>query len=287
MNKVVGTLGAFAIAGNLIVSGILLSERGQQELPGLMATEDSVVDRLKDPVAEVGQLRAELSEIRSELELGRDLTEETTTTSALEERLSSMEKRLTQIESASLGPSIDEAAAERSEQFRSPDGHLKAEEYFAAGQFELAGQGFLAYLEAHPDDPEHRSLVKKAIQSFAAAGNLDRAIAIQEELMEIYPENKAGDLMTLARLQQQAGKYEEAARNASSSADLVNDSSKYWNLLYSAWYTQLGEGLDAGLSAHREVEAQIMAAGHGEGKLGERVREKIAEIEREMALRDQ
>lgn len=288
MKNLLIVLGGIALFGNLALTGLLLNERGKENSgKSKVGTDSPPITDHSEVRGELEALRSELVSLRDEVELIRGNSSAPSGDPRIKNRLAMLEKMMGEVEEKLNGPSVEELAAERMEQFKAEDGFLKAAEYFEAGKYELAGQGYLTFLAAHPDHPEHRSLVKKARQAFAAAGNLDRAIAVQEELMEIYPENKAGDLMDLAKLQQQAGKYQEAAENAASSAELTNDSSKYWNLLYSAWYTQLGEGLDAGLTAHREVEAQITAAGHGDGKLGERVREKIAEIEREQARQGQ
>ncbi|MGJ8695871.1 MAG: hypothetical protein ACSHYF_06095 [Verrucomicrobiaceae bacterium] len=203
----------------------------------------------------------------------------------LEGRVRAIERSLERLESAVDGMGVAPVLEDREALFASDEGSLRAAEYYEAGKFAIAGEGFLTFLEAHPDHPEHRSIAEMARRAFVQAGNLDKAIAIQGELMEIYPENKAGDLMTLADLQKQAGKYQEAAESARESAGLANDNSKYWNLLYGAWYTQLGDGLDAGLAAHQELQKQAITGGFNDDKFNQRIQERIAEIEAQMASR--
>ena len=50
--------------------------------------------------------------------------------------------------------------------------------------------------------------------------------------------------------------------------------------MYWAWYNQLRDGDAAGLAAYQDVQREIESVGMIDEKVGVRVREKIAEIER-------
>lgn len=255
-------------------------------------TRNSVEEQVQGPSGEMLSLELALEALRGELDLVRNLSfselgaaesGEEAGLKELRNRFRGMESAVAELQSAMDGIDVGAASARREELFRGADGDVKAAEYFEAGKFSIAGEGYLTFLASHPDHPEHRSIVERARQAFVKAGNLDKAMAVQKELMEMYPENRSKDLMTLAHLQKESGDYAAAASSAEESAGMLNDSSKYWNLLYSAWYTQLGDGLDAGLQAHLNLQQQLSAAGHTDGKLSERVQEKITEIENQIA----
>ena len=278
-----------ALVANLALSGYLLMSR--EDAPAEKSDPVVKENQAGEALEELAGLRELVTELQGQVELNSAPLDEddprlATTNDRVRqmaERLEAMEHSLTGYQNALADLEIEEAAAKRDELFRAADGDVKAAEYYAAGEYALAGEGYLTFLAAHPDHPQHRSIVKKARQAFMRAGNIDKAIAVHEEFMELYPENRPTDLMTLAHMQKESGNYEEAAQSAKDSAGLVNDTSKYWNLLYSAWYTQLGDGLNAGLAAHRNVQEQINAAGLSDSKVAERVQLKISEIENQIA----
>lgn len=271
---------------NFVVLGVLVSHWERQS----EVEQKAVLERGGGDVAGLSDVEERLAELQRQIELmptwpvavdGEKQTDPGM--GELKERLGELERSMASLQETMSGISLEDASAERDELFRGENGDVKAAEYFETGKYSIAGEGYLTFLAAHPDHPEHRSIVERARQAFVRAGNLDKALAVQNELMEMYPENRAKDLMTLANLQREKGDFSSAAASARESAGLVNDSGKYWNLLYSAWYTQLGDGLDAGLEAHLALQKQITAAGYTEGKLSDRVQEKISELERQIA----
>ena len=278
------------LVSNLAFSGYLLVSRDNASEEQKVVREESTESGLV--AEELSTLHELIADLQSRVELvsipdggteGRspDAAQDNRQLTA---QLKSMESSLAALEKAMAGVDIEAASEKRDELFKGDDGDVKAAEYFEAGKYALAGEGYLTFLAAHPDHPQHRSIVQRARHAFMRAGNVDKAIAVHEEFMELYPENRPADLMTLAHMQKESGDFSAATQSAKDSAALVNDSSKYWNLLYSAWYTQLDDGLSAGLTAHRDVQQQINAAGFSDSKMAERVQEKIAEIESQMAV---
>jgi len=279
------------LVSNLVFSGYLLVSRDSAPVDHRAVVRKEVAKTDDDTLDEIAKLHSLVSELRDQVgvvsapggEGSRVHPEDNEEGRRLAARLKSMENSLAALEMAMEGVDIEAASEKRDELFKGVDGDVKAAEYFEAGKYALAGEGYLTFLATHPTHPQHRSIVQRARQAFMRAGNVDKAIAVHEEFMELYPENRPSDLMTLAHMQKESGDFGAAAQSAQDSADLVNDSSKYWNLLYSAWYTQLGDGLSAGLTAHRDVQQQINAAGFSDSKMADRVQEKIAEIESQMA----
>jgi len=272
----------FGLLVNFVLSGYLLLRDQPPRESVVQVSEGGDLAALEQAVVE---LRRQLEELRNLPLSGSRAAEQNGVDDRdeLKARLREIERSIAGLESAMAGVDLEAASVKRGELFRGADGDVKASEYFEAGKYASAGEGYLTFLAANPDHPEHRSIVERARQAFVRAGNLDKALAVQQEMMEMYPDMRSGDLMTLARLQKDSGSYAAAAQSAKDSAELVNDSSKYWNLLYSAWYTQLGDGLAAGLAAHRDVQRQINGAGLADSKMAERVQEKIAEIENQIA----
>ena len=208
--------------------------------------------------------------------------------SSLNERLDSIEAAVQKLQRAIDGISLEDASKSRDALFRGENGYLKADEYFAAEKFAIAGEGYLAFLEEHGDHPEAFDILKRARQSFERAGYKDKAIWAQEELLTNLPERRPSDVMKLAQLEKDAGRYDDAISHAAEAAELATEpQTGLWNRLYWAWYNQLRDGSEAGLNAYRKVEQEIAEAGYSDQRLGDRVRAKIAEIERAQSVANQ
>jgi tetratricopeptide (TPR) repeat protein len=284
---------AILLGLNLVLSVYLLATRDSRDI-----TPDADSVALSDRV-QLRRLQQSLGSLRQDFRLLEEAVTGATppenrapgndsgvdqAVGGLGARLEEIEGSIAMLKHAMDGVSIESASAERAELFAAKDGNLKADEYFEAGKFAIAGEGYLKFLEAHPDHPDHRAILERTRSAFEQAGYRDKAIWAQEELLRIHPETRAEDLMTLAALEKDVGRYDDAARHAAESAALHEDSQRYWNLLYAAWYTQLGKGNPAGLDAYRNVQRQIEAAGYRDSKLGQRAQEKIREIERQIAV---
>jgi tetratricopeptide (TPR) repeat protein len=204
-----------------------------------------------------------------------------TNIAALTDRLSAVERSLAKLQTSFEGISLETASEERDTLFRAEDGNLKADEYFAAGKYAIAGEGYLAFLEANPDHPDAYDILKRASNSFARAGYHDKAIWAQNELMTNLGERRTTDVAALAQLEKDAGRLDDAIAHAAEAAEIATGPQQaLWNKMYWAWYNQLRDGDQAGLDAYRQVQQEIIDGGFADGKLGERVNGKIEEIER-------
>ena len=129
---------------------------------------------------------------------------------ALEQRLTALEKssRLAGLEAAVRGlqlavsgVNLEKASAERQALFAAPEGYLKADEYAAAGQHAIAGEGYLTFLQNHPEHADARDVMKKARDSFLKAGYKDKAFWVHEEMMKTFHEHQSADLWDQAVLE--------------------------------------------------------------------------------------
>ena len=203
-----------------------------------------------------------------------------TDVAALTDRISALERSLAKLQASFDGISLESASEERDSLFRKEDGNLKADEYFAAGKFAIAGEGYLAFLEANPDHPDAYDILKRASNSFARAGYHDKAIWAQNELMANLGERRSADVAALAQLEKDAGRLDDAIAHAAEAAEIAAEPQQVlWNRMYWAWYNQLRDGDQAGLDAYRQVQQEIISGGFADGKLGQRVSDKIEEIE--------
>ena len=292
MKSRTATLLGLLLAANLGLTVFLLATRDQGNV-GAAAEAKSVAPPSKS--GDLSHLEESLAALRDDLADLRGIVDgtpaqeegaaegEADEATNLIARLVAMEKSIGRLENAMDGISLEAASAERDKLFAGEDGHLEADEYFEAGKFAIAGEGYLKFLEAHPDHPDHRGILERARNAFNRAGYADKAIWVQEEMIRIHPENRGRDLMQLARMERNSGRMGDAIRHAEESAAAHNDSDRYWSLLYAAWYTQLANGEQAGLDYYRNVQQQIIQAGHGDGRLGDRAAEEIEEIERRIA----
>ena len=97
------------------------------------------------------RLQAIEARLRSAGESGNDQGGNTEQARSIDERLAELESAVAKLASAYQGISLEASSEERDALFRGEDGYLKADEYFAAEKFAIAGEGYLAFLEAHPD----------------------------------------------------------------------------------------------------------------------------------------
>ena len=203
---------------------------------------------------------------------------------SIDQRIGNLEISLAKLRSNYEGISVEGASEERAKLFASAEGALKADEYYEAGKFSIAAEGYLTYLRNNPDDADSRNIMGRARRAYQRAGYDDMAIWVQEQVLENFPENRVVDLKQLAEINKSAGRYDEAISHAAESAELdTNSQSRLWTRLYWAWYNQLRDGPAAGLDAHRQVQQEIVDSGFADHRLYERSQEKIAAIEKELA----
>lgn len=287
-------MAAFAVAlVSLVISLYLLAKKEKATdrpvAEGASAAADSGHGDLEALERSIEELGREFAEIRAVLgspgpgaDDGGGANDGSAEIAPVSQRLQQVEASLARLQSSFDGISLEGASAERDALFRGPEGYLKADEYFAAGKFAIAGEGYLAFLEEHPDHPDAYNVLENARNAFKKAGYMDKAIWAQEELISNRAEGVLPkDLITLANLEKEAGNYDAAIKHTEAAAEMYGPGSdRLWQRLYSAWYHRLRDGNEAGLEKYREVQREIERAGYSEDKLGDRVREKIAEIER-------
>jgi tetratricopeptide (TPR) repeat protein len=200
-------------------------------------------------------------------------------------RLEALEMTVARLKSSFDGAiSLEAASAERAEQFLSEDGNEIADKYFEAGKYTIAADGYLKFVQAHPDHPDARNILQRARQAYQKAGYEDMALWVQEEMMRSFPESRPSDLKTLAAMEKEAGRYDSAIEHIAEAADLVPEGEeKIWNRMYWAWYNHLRDGPEAGLAAYEQVQEEIRAAGMGEDhKSATKVQAKIDELRRQV-----
>ena len=214
---------------------------------------------------------------------------------ALEQRLAALEKssRLAGLEAsvralqlAVGGVNLENASAERQALFAAAEGYLKADEYAAAGQHAIAGEGYLTFLQNHPEHADARDVMKKARDSFLKAGYKDKAFWVHEEMMKTFPEHQSADLWDQAVLEKEAGLYDRAVNHAAQAAELAsNPEDRLWRRLYWAWYVQLRDGSPAGIAALQQVQQEIAASGVKNPKLAEHAARRMQEWRQQAGIR--
>lgn len=200
---------------------------------------------------------------------------------SLEQRFRAIESSMAAIQSAMDGISIEKASAERQALFAAEEGYLKADEYFEAGKFAIAGEGYLTFLQHHPDHADAREVMKKARNAFLKAGYKDKAFWVQDEMIKRYPQFAANDLWEQAQLEKEAGLYDAAVRHAAQAAELTaNIEERLWRRLYWAYYVEVSNGTAAGIAAYLQVQQEILASGVTNPRLIARAQEKLLELQR-------
>lgn len=277
------------VSANLVVTGFLLTNRTAE-----FSAERNTPQASKAPPSEVAQLAHRLNTIQSQFAQSlNEIAANAGTTAegyaeqdgfaSLANRLNDMEQSIERLQDSMSGIDMQKSSEDRAKLFATENGHLRADEYFEAGKFAIAGEGYLKFLEAHPDHADHKNILQRAQRSFSRAGYHEKAIWAQEELIRIYPQNKGEALMDLAKLEMSAGRYSDAIGHAEESAANDSTTQRYWSLLYAAYYTELEHGAQAGLDYYRKVSDQIDSAGLGEERLGERAQERIDALARQVA----
>ncbi len=199
-------------------------------------------------------------------------------------RLEALESGLIEIQNRMKALDLGETMAEKEALFRGEFGYEKADELAALGNHALAGNGYLQFLEAHPDHPDARDIMKNAREAYLKAGYRDKASWVQSQLMERYPERISDDAYKMALMLKQEKRYDEALEFVDQAAEAAtNDVERLWRLSYRAFLIQQRDGNAAGVDAFREFEAQVNAANLTDDKLGAHARERIADLEKRVA----
>ena len=201
----------------------------------------------------------------------------------MEQRLARLESAITQLQHAFDGVSIEKASAERQALFAADEGYLKADEYFEAGKFGIAGEGYLTFLKHHPKHADAREVMKKARDAFLKAGYKDKGFWVHEEMMKEFPAQQSADVWELAVLEKEAGLYDRAVNHAAQAAELAsNAEERLWRRLYWAWYVQLRDGAPAGIAALQQVQQEIATSGVTNPKLVENAAKRMQEWQQQI-----
>jgi hypothetical protein len=236
-------------------------------------------------------VRAELIRLQRELDLMKSEAAAAATAAAKSGEEASKRLKAIEAEMARLGKLAEvvapaQSAESRAELFSAEDGYVKADEFFELEKFVIAGEGYLTFLQNHPDHPDAHDIMKRARNAFQRAGYTDKAFWVQQEMIKAFPQQQAADLMELAMMEKDARRYDDAINHAAESAAMAaNDEDRFWRLLYRAWYIELRDGPEASLTAYREVQSMINAAGYDQKGPGNRARDRIADLEKRIAAR--
>ena len=273
---------------SLVISGYFFLESRQVDE---IATGKEDVGSAETLAPEMAEMRAELNTLASEVvrfrqQLGvTQQTEEEANSdtegavASVRDKIADLERSMASLRSNYEGMSIEGASEERMAVFISDEGAIKADEYFEAGKYAIAAEGYLTYYRENTEPKDSKGVLERARSAYQRAGYSDMAIWVQEEKMRLFPENRNHDLSTLAEMEKDAGRYDDAIGHISEAADAATTAqSRLWSRMYWAWYNQLRDGDEAGLNAYREVKQEIEDSGVSNEKLNERVDEKIDEI---------
>jgi tetratricopeptide (TPR) repeat protein len=269
MNKfAVGLIVSLVVVGNVITSLLLL--RASRPLGDLASRNDGIaaqreaIDSLRKEVSRLSTLLASRGS-PSKVAIDPEETNAVDLVSRLDEvikRLESLEKSIAGKNEVSDELALLKLREKLQEQYRADDGFAIAEELLAQGKFAAGGNGFLTFLESHPDHPDTQDLMRRARSAFEQSGNLDKALWLQQEIMKKFPEHRGGDLHLLALLEKRMKKQDDALQHFNESVDLaVTDQERINRLLSRAELVHELNGDSAGLEAYREVERLAKAAG--------------------------
>ncbi len=193
-------------------------------------------------------------------------------------RVAALEESVKSPLSAEEGVSLERASAERQALFAGEEGYRKADEYFEAGKYAIAGEGYLTFVQKNPNHPDVREVMKKARDAFLKAGYKDKAFWVQEEMMKTFPQHQYADLWEQATMEKEAGLYDRAVEHAAQAAGMApNPEERLWKRLYWAWYVQLRDGNTAGIAALQQVQGEIATSGVTNPRLAENAAQRMEE----------
>ena len=224
------------------------------------------------------QLREEVVEIRNEQAIAKD------SPNHMVQRVEALESAIEEIRGSLKTLNFEEESENRDALFRGEFGYEKADEFAALGNHAIAGNGYLLFLEAHPDHPDARDIMGKAREAYWQAGYKDKAGWVQTQMVESYPDNLSKDAQKMALMLKQQHRYDEALEYIDKAAGAAtNDVDRLWRLSYRAFLIEQRDGNAAGAEAYRELTQQIDAANLSEDRLGIDTRDRLADLEKRLA----
>ncbi len=200
------------------------------------------------------------------------------------QRIESLESNLEEMQNTLTSLSLEAHSQKREEIFRSEFGYEKADEYFELRNFTVAGNGYLQFLEAHPDHPDARDVLQKARDAFLEANYHGKAEWVQTQVMERNPEFLAEDAYKMAWMLKQQRRYDEAISYIDQAAEAArNDVDRLWRRSYRAFLIQQRDGNSAGIDAYNELLKEIDRANLSDKALGDDARSRIANLKTRVA----
>jgi TolA-binding protein len=289
MNKAgIGILVALLLTGNIATVALLLRERSTVREPtDGTAREGAAAPELGEAIANLSAKVDLLAESARRAPRGVENGEPAAPAKSDDgvlPRLVAIEKLLAEMRSADAELTAAKLREERENRLQGDDGYVAADELLSEKSYALAGNAYLKFLEHHPDHPDARDLMQKARDAFRSAGYTEKAFWVHQEMMKRFPESGGADLMSLAEMEKDARRLDDAIQHAGEAAEAARiEEDKVWRLLYRAWFVQLRDGDEAGIQAYREVERLAEVLGMGAKNPGKKVKEKIAELEARLA----
>ncbi len=292
MNKLSVALIAFLVVGNIVSVTLLVLRDPGEPLGSIDRVDDeSLVAAIQSLDAKLDRLEAafeaESSLANRHLPVSGEGAQPIVSAAAPDltpvlDRLALIEQTLAEMKDVNDELAAAELREKRQAQFRAEDGFSVADELLSQKKFAVAANGYLEFLNAHPDHPDAPDLTDKAAEAFRRAGYEEKAIWLKEQMLDQFPDRRGDTLHSLAVMKKQLHRYDEAIAHATEAAELAkNDESRLWRLLYRAYLFGQRDGDEAALPVYREIERAARSA--GSGGPANQAREKIAAIERRLA----
>ncbi|MEM7231933.1 MAG: hypothetical protein AAF517_07155 [Planctomycetota bacterium] len=266
MQKFAAAMIAVLVVGQLCTLGLLV-DRDSGPKPIYTADGTPASPDLAPLAKELQSLREDVRALRASVGGGTPSVngngEPVASDSALLERLDRLEEMISSMKEVNEEVALAKLRNERQARFREEDGYVLADELLAQKKFAVGANGILSFLDAHPDHPDARDLMKKARDAFEDAGYREKAMWLHEEIMKKFPEKRGDDLYRLALLKKQIRKFDEAIGHINESLDLAESNQDRVNrMFYRAYLIHQRDGDPAGLVAYRDVAKQAAAIGY-------------------------
>jgi tetratricopeptide (TPR) repeat protein len=282
------TLFCLILAGLLTAGLAYVLTRADRETPASVGPSGTASDALLHRISELEGAIRDLGEKIDALKASRASFEPTAAGTSGENEaalvFARFEERMRQFE-LSLESRLATGSPELSEfDFAGEEGFVHADLLFDQGKLASAAYGYLTFVAEHSDHPDARDFWRKARDALWKAQSYSQAIAVQEQMMERFPEFQ-GYLgrFELALIERDAGRWRDAQRHMLEAADAaLTDTDKAVALRHYAACVHRAEGDMAGLRAYQEALRQTEAMGLGENKDAYQMREQLAGIQRRL-----
>lgn len=290
-------LAAALVVGNALTAFLVLThgETARETISVDDVVRSPSFQRLESSVAQlevtIQTLRAESGEARRDHAGSPDAVATGDAASGdfpdLIARLGELEKKLTDLQRKFEAFEVSTILRGENPDFAADDGFVHADALADAGKPASAAEGYLEFLENHPDHPDFHDIAHKARSQLLRAEYVDQAIDLQKELIEKFPERQEENYETLAAMEKNAGRYDDAIEHLEAAIERTSHTQTgLWRQMYRAWYVQLRDGDAAGLEAYREVERTRESLGVNNEKMKKKLADKIREAEGRLRAAD-